>query len=701
MTSHRFSSTLRLLSATALFSTSSLVAAQTVPAPARPEDSSNHARSHENETIVVTGVRRDLNDVVGGVSVIEAAELANAVRPSIGETLAKQPGVSASSFGPAASRPILRGLGGDRIRLLTDGIGSLDLSSSSADHAVAINPLTADRIEILRGPAALLFGSSAIGGVVNVIDSRIPRRDPERPAHVEGLVGYGSAANERSANLGVDVPLGSGFVVHGDGSWSKSDDLRTGGFILSRPLRDEARASADPAIAALANLKGDLPNSAAKSAEVAGAIGYVKGGLNVGLSVTRHTAFYGVPIRYSLDSGVAAEAPRLDVEQTRYDARAELPLNGVFANLRLRGGIARYHHDEIEPDGAIATSFYTRGGEFRGELEQRERGGWGGTSGVQYLAKSVTIDGAEKYLPDARQRQLGLFTLQSVKSGKWRFEGGARIETSRLTADADVLLGTPDGKRRFSTLSGSLGTQYELSPGLRAGLSLSRSSRAPAIDELFANGPHAGTQAFEVGDPTLKAERSLGIEASLRRTLGPVRGSITAYFTRFSNFIYQTPTGDIEDDLPVYEYRQGEARYRGFEAEVNANLGKFAGINWGAEAQADAVRATIKGFGPAPLIPPLRFLGALTGERGAFDGRIEVEKAVRVRRTADLETPTPGYTLLNAEIEWHPLEQRPELTLALAANNIFDVEARRHSSLLKDYAPLAGRDVRLTARFDF
>ena len=691
---------LRLIVASALASTAAQLAAQPAP-PAPASGDARHARNHEDETIVVTGAPRRASDVLGGVSVVDGAELASAIRPSIGETLAKQPGVSATSFGPAASRPILRGLGGDRIRILTDGIGSLDLSSSSADHAVAINPLTADRIEILRGPSALLFGSAAIGGVVNVIDSRIPRRDPERPAHVEGLAGFGSAANEKSANLGIDVPLGSGFVLHGDGSWAKSDELRTGGFILSEPLRAEARASGAPAIAALADLKGELPNSAARSAEIAGAIGFVKGALNAGVSVTRHTALYGVPIRFSLDPAVEAEAPRLDVEQTRYDARAEIPLAGAFAQVRLRGGIARYHHDELEPDGAIATSFFTRGGELRAELEQAERAGWGGTSGAQFLRKSVSIEGEEKYLPDARQRQAGLFTLQSVRHGPWRFEAGARVETSRLAADADEVLGTVAARRRFTTVSGSLGALYDFSPGWKAGVNLSRSSRAPAIDELFANGPHAGTQAFEVGDPGLDAERSLGVEASLRHTVGPVRGSLTAYVTRFSNFIYQAPTGEVEDDLPVLAYRQGEARYRGFEAEVEARLGRHGGVEWGIAAQADAVRATILGVGPAPFIPPLRVLGAVTAERGAFDGRVEVEKALRVTRTADRETPTPGYTMVNAEVEWHPLERRPELTLTLAANNIFDVEARRHSSLLKDYAPLAGRDFRLSARFDF
>ena len=531
---------MRSLLATALVSTAGHLAAQAAPAP--PQADPRHARSHDDETIVVTGIRRDADDTLGGVSVVEGAELANAIRPSIGETLAKQPGVTATSFGPAASRPILRGLGGDRIRILTDGIGSLDLSSSSVDHAVAINPLTADRIEILRGPSALLFGSAAIGGVVNVIDSRIPRRYPERPAHVEGQLGYGTAAHERSANLGLDVPLGSGFVVHADGNWSDSDDLRTGGYILSQDLRDEARASADPAIAALADLKGELPNSAAESRELAAALGYVKGALNAGVSVTRHTAFYGVPIRYSLDPDAEAEAPRLDVEQTRYDARAEIPLGGAFAMLRARGGIARYHHDEIEPDGAIATSFFTRGGELshRARTGRPRRAGVA-PAGVQGLKKSVSIDGEEKYLPDARQRQFGLFTLQSYKTGDWRFEGGARVETSRLTADADEQLETPAGQRRFTTLSGSLGALYEFSPGWKAGLNLSRSPRAPAIDELFANGPHAGTQAFEIGDPDLDAERSLGIEASLRRTAGPVRATLTAFRHALRQFHLPVP----------------------------------------------------------------------------------------------------------------------------------------------------------------
>ena len=667
-------------------------------APA-PASTARDTRAHD-EAIVVTGVRRKTEDVLGGVSVLGGQELVSAIRPSIGDTLTRLPGVSASSFGPTASRPILRGLGGDRIRVLTDGIGSFDVSASSADHAVAINPLTADRIEVLRGPAALAFGSSAIGGVVNVIDSRIPRRI-EEPFHAHATFGYATAADERAAALALSVPVFGNFVLHGDASVSRSDDLRTGGYLLSDDLRDQARASPSAEIRDLADLKGKLPNTKAKSTDFAGGLAYVDGPLNVGVSITRHTALYGVPIRFSLDPDAEAEAPRIDVEQTRYDARAEVPLSGAFSQLRFRIGAARYHHDELEPDGAIGSSFFARGGEARLDLVQTERSGWEGTTGIQAVIKRVFIIGEEKFLPESRQQQSGIFTLQSLKRGPLRVEAGLRFEHSNSRAEADADIGNPALKRSFNALSLSAGATHALGGGWKAGINIARSVRAPSVEELFAGGPHAGTQAFEIGDPDLKTERSVGIEASIKRATGPFTLTATAYYSRFSNFIYQAATGDIEDDLPVFTYRQDRANYYGFEVEAEAKLGRVLGVDWGAELVADATRATIEGFGPAPQIPPLRLLGALKGARGQFDGRIEVERVFAQRRNADLETETPGFTLLNLGVDWHPLDARPEFTLGLNANNIFDVVTRRHASLLKDYAPLAGRDIRLTASFKY
>ena len=288
--------------------------------------------------------------------------------------------------------------------------------------------------------------------------------------------------------------------------------------------------------------------------------------------------------------------------------------------------------------------------------------------------------------------------MQTLVTGPWRLEGGARVEFSKLTAEEDEQLATPALSRSFTTVSGSVGGQYEFASGWRAGLSLSRTARAPSVDELFANGPHGGSQTFEVGNPDLSPEKSLGIEASLRRTKGPVHFTGNLFYTHFANYIFQSPTGEIEDDLPVFEFRNGQANFYGFEAQASAKLGEALGIKWSGELQADAVHATVKGFGPAPFMPPFRVLGALSGERGQFDGRLEVERAFSHDRTAPIETDTPGYTMVNASLDWHVFEANPELSLSLQANNLFDVDARRSTSQLKDFAPLAGRDIRLTAR---
>jgi len=684
-------------------------------APTAPPTPGNAADAHpdEDQAIIITGTKRRAGDVLGNVSVLDEEELAHDLKPSIGDTLADLPGVSATSFGPSSSRPILRGEQGERVPILVDGIGSLDLSASDPDHAVTINPLTAQRIEVLHGPGALLYGPSAVGGVVNVIDSRIPRRHPD---DVDGdlLLNYGSAANERSANAGIDVPLGKRFVAHLDGAYSKYDDLRVGGYLLSKPLRAQALASSDPEIRALADLKGKLPNTAGRTDDVAGGLAYVDGDWNVGLSYTHHDSRYGVPIRFSLDPSIEPEAPTIDAHQNRVDARVNAPIGGFFKLFEFRGGLSKYHHAEIEADGAVGTRFLSDGGEMRADLVQTERGGWGGTTGVQYLNQDARIRGDEKYLPDSRKKNVGLFTVQSIEAGKVRVEAAARVDLARLTAKQDGIIanlvdeagassvvGAVPLSRKFTAVSGSVGANYEFVPGWRAGLSISHSERAPSIGELYAFGPHGGSEQFIIGDPNLKLERSNGAELSLHRTTGPIHIQGSIYYSRFSNFIFQAPTGAVQDGLPVYDHLQGKAEYYGFELESDVKLGKALGIDWGGEVTTDAVRAKIKGFGNAPEIPPFRVLAGLTGTRGQVDGRIEVERAWAQRRIAPNETTTAGFTLVNASFDWHPYAANPELTLSLTANNIFDVDARRHASDLKDYAPLAGRDVRLTARLGF
>jgi iron complex outermembrane receptor protein len=665
-------------------------------APAAPA-----AQQNDGGEIVVTGFRRNREDVLSGTSVLGGIALERDMRPTIGETLARQPGVSATSFGPNASRPILRGFQGERIRILTDGIGSLDVSNTSVDHAVAINPLTADRIEVLRGPAALLFGSAAVGGVVNVIDARIPRRVPPDAAHLEGILTLGSAANERSGNAALDVPIGSDFVIHADASYSKTDDLRVGGFLLSPAARAQALASGDRDVAALADLRGRMPNSAGRTTDLALGAAWIHGDNNVGFSINRLDSLYGIPIRFSLDPAIEAEASRIDLKQTRMDGRAEIDTGSGFVDsLRLRGGYSDYTHSELDETGAAGTTFFNKGYEARLEAVQSTRHGLGGGFGAQYFHRDLRTVGAEKSLPRNRTAQLGLFALESYSKGLLRAEAGARYERQTVRADADPLIGNPDLSRSFNAFSGSIGASLG-TKAIRVGLNLSHSERAPGAEELYVNGPHPGTQAFEIGDPGLSKEKSDGIELTLKGSGDGYSYGASAYRMWFSDYIYEAATGAVRADLPVFETRQADARYLGFEVEGSVRLARLGGVALNLDGLADYVKASVRTVGPAPRIPPLRLLGGIEAQSDAVNGRLEIERVTGQDRVAAFETPTEGYTMVNASVSLTPLRAHRELSLTLSANNIFDVDARRHASFLKDFAPLAGRDIRITARASF
>jgi iron complex outermembrane receptor protein len=687
----------------------SLALSQTARADEAPSDADGY-HSRTSPDIVVTAVLpHTQQDVLAGVSVVTGDQLSRQLRTTIGETLSRQPGVSSTSFGPNASRPILRGLQGERVRVLTDGIGSFDVSNTSVDHAVAINPLNAERIEVVRGPTALLYGSSAIGGVVNVIDSRIPTRIPDEAVHVEGFATYGSAADERTVSGKAEAPLGGGFVAHVDGSWSKTGDLHTGGYILTPALRAQAASSGDPEIESLARLKGDLPNSSAETWEVAGALAYIGTGGNIGFSVSHLDNQYGVPIRYATVAGGDAEKVRIHMKQDRADLRAEIhPDSGFIDRIRLRAGFADYEHAEIEEDGSIGTQFFAKGMEARAEIVQAKRGGWNGVIGGQFFARDLHIVGDEKFLPANSTTQIGLFTLQSLDLGALRLEAGGRFEHSRVAAAQDASLGFDKTARTFDTLSYSAGVSYAVAPDWRIGLNAVRSERAPSAEELLARGPHAGTQAFELGSPDFGKEKSWGVEGSLR---GKGKGwtiGLSGYHNWFDGYIYDALVPDdaclaVTDDLefPCFQYRQAKARTYGFEAEGAATVATWGETSLTLDAAADYVHAQIIGSGPAPRIPPLRLMGGAEIASGQWKGRVEAERSFKQDRVTELETTTPGFTLINASLSFRPIRGNDATSITLSANNIFDVVARRAASVMKDYAPLAGRDIRVTARFGF
>jgi iron complex outermembrane receptor protein len=684
-------------------------------------DAGTSADRQGRDIIVTAALPQSERDVLQGTSVISGEELTRNLRPTIGETLARQPGVSATSFGPSASRPILRGFQGDRIRVLTDGIGSIDVSNTSVDHAVIIDPLLAERIEVLRGPAALLFGSSAVGGVVNVIDTRIPRSVPANGYRLNGIANYGSAATERSAGAAGDIAVGEHLVLHADGSYLKANDLRTGkGYLLSPAARAAAlsqvglpQLGTDEPIdfAASAALRNRLPNSAARTWTAGAGASIITDTGNLGVSYSHYDSLYGVPIRYATAVGQEQEAPRLSVVQNRVDLRGEVQTGGGFLDkIRVRAGQASYRHFELEEDGSVGTAFYNKGLEGRLEVVQANRGGWRGASGVQFFNRMFNVVGEEAFLPKNETNQTGFFTLQQYSAGPFRAEGGLRYETttvaSRTPADDARFF---RGERDFQAVSGSAGASYAVADGVRLGLNVSRTERAPTTEELFANGAHAGTQAYELGSPDFRLEKSWGLEGTLHAHGEGYSFDASAYYNWFSNYISENqvnpatceaaaaPSGR-EVDLPCFQYQQSDARYYGVEGQASVRLATLGGYTLNADLLGDYVRATITDLGPAPRIPPARVLGGVEAQGDRLNGRLEVEHVFDQNRIAAFETPTSDYTMVNASASFSPWGKDSKTSLLLSANNLFDVVARRHSSFLKDFAPLAGRDIRMTLR---
>jgi iron complex outermembrane recepter protein len=692
-------------------------AAQQAPAPA-PQQTVDDDFHTTSEDLVVTAPYVRSLDLLGNVGVVTGDELARDIRTQIGDTLARQPGVSATSFTPGASRPVLRGFQGERVRVLVDGIGSIDASNTSADHAVAFDSLTAERVEILRGPASLLFGSNASGGAVNIFDRRIPRSVPDEPVHIDALATYGSAADERAIAGSIDVPLTGNLVLHADAAWSRTDDLRIGGFQVA-PLfraelleeaeeeRDEGEFEEAEELEEAALNRGRLPNSATETLSAAGGVAWITPGGNLGVSVSYYDTDYGIPARPGAghhhgeeeeEAGAEEEDENVTIglKQWRADVRGEVQLGGGFLEtLRIRAGFADYEHIEFEGD-EIGTRFLNQGIEARAELVQRDRSGWRGATGVQYSFRDFNAIGTEAFVPQNDTEQFGIFTLQEVRSGAIDFEAAARFERTSVESNAVGV------SRDFSAFSGALGVAYNFTDNSKIGLNLARTSRAPSAEELFSDGPHIATQAFEIGDPTFGLEKSWSVEGYARLRFGAASLNIAAYANWFDGFIYEAPTGAEEDELPVFQYFQRDARFYGAEVELTAPLVEFGGYTLSGDVVADVVRAELSGNGgDLPRIPPLRVRGGLELASDTVSLRGEVEWADDQTRIATFERPTEGYTLVNLSASWKPLGADGGVTLILSGNNLFDTVARRHASFTKDFVPLAGRDIRATVRLSF
>lgn len=678
-------------------------ATDTSPATTSGNDrKSSHTQENGPEIIVTGRVISGNVDPIAAPVVLQGENLARDLKPQIGEMLASLPGVSSSGFAPGVSRPILRGFDGPRVQVLLDGIGSLDASSVSADHAVSLDALNVERVEILHGPRVLLYASDPAGGVVNAIDKRIPRQVPDKPVTVDAIASYGTAADMVNGGIASDVRLASRLVAHLDASYFHSNDLHVGGYVLSPELRAQTLTQADDLADAgdaqgsalltqQANRRGTIANSGTKGWSVGGGLAFIDEGGDIGISVQRLATDYGIPPRPSTDTGLTT----ISLRQTRVDLRAGLNLEGFLKRLEVRGAYGDYEHAEID-DGVIGTEFHNKAMEVRLQADQARHGIWSGSSGVQYSSGRLQMSGDETLLPDNETDRFAVFTLQQLELGQFDLEGALRYENTRIRTIP------VDDHRNYSQYSAVAGLAWHPVEHVTMSINYSHGERAPSAEELFVDGLHDATQSYERGNPSFTVEQSDGIEAGIRYNGGNFAGSVTAFGTNFANFITAVPTGQVIEDFPVYQYIQAPARFRGIEAEGALTFARWSnGSSLKADTGLDYTHARLVGIGPVPRIPPLRVRGGLELDSPAIDLRGEVEWNARQDRIAANENPTDAFTLVNLSATWRPFGQNGPVSLILAADNLLNASGRLAASETRDFVPIAGRDVRLTAKFAY
>ena len=714
------------------FTLALMLAGAAVSTPAMAQDASeggdqsnqNDASAEEENNILVSADGLENLDFIGGQDVVGLEEIQRDLNGQLGEVLAKLPGVSATSFAPGASRPILRGLDGERVRVLIDGLGTGDAGNTSADHATTIEPLTTKRIEVLRGPAALLFGSQAIGGVVNVIDRRIPTEVPENGFRFDALTAFDTASNLRSGGASVDAALGETILLHLDGSWRETDDLEIPGLQLTDAFRTDVLALADEEEAEgeleeaeefreAADQEGFIPNTQTESWTLNGGIGFILGDSTFGASIGYFDTDYGVPGRpgaaHAEEEGEEGgeeeeeeEIVTIGLEQLRADVRADIALgSGFFSQLKLRAGYSDYTHTEFEGD-EVGTVFEIDTFEARAELIQSG----GGVIGAQFTSRDFEAIGAEAFVAPNDTTQFAIFAVDEFSLGKVEIESAARYEHVSVSSDTLGL------DRSFDLFSGALSAVIANEGGARYGVTFSHAARAPAGEELFANGPHIATQTFEIGNPDLEVESAWGLEGFLRAQMGKATFNASVYYQSFDDFIFLAGTGAEEDDLPVFVFLQEDANFFGFEAALDLPLIENDDFALTADLRASFVSAQlsdapgdqIMAAGSStdlPRIPPVSLLGALEAQVGAFDLRGEVQWFGEQNNVTEFETPTDDFAFVNLHLSWRPIEGNRNVVLQLAGENLFDTTGRRHTSFTKDFVPLAGRNVKASVRLGF
>jgi iron complex outermembrane receptor protein len=637
---------------------------------------------HFQEVVSVSADARSQFEAFQPTSALSGQELTKRLETSLGDTLQNEPGVAARSFGPAPARPVIRGLGGDRVLILQDGQRMSDLSSQSGDHGVTVNPAAARRLEVVRGPATLLYGANAIGGLVNIITEDIPTR-PVQGANGNFTFDVGSAAREGGA--AGDVQVGNGaFALHLGGGGRRNGDVDTP--------------------------EGELANSQSRS-----------GFGNVGLSWTGTKGYfggsygyddtkYGIPV---IEEGLVELTPRKHAFSLRGGAAA---LEGAFDAFRGTLSVRRYKHDEVL-GGEIETAF--KNNTIEGEVmgSHRALGRLKGSIGGWILDREFDAVGEEALSPAVDQRGFAAFVYEELTWPHVTVQFGGRVDR------ADYEPANEDS-RDFTSGSGSVGLLFRPAAAddrLTFAVSLARAARNPALEELFYFGAHPGNFAFEIGNPNLEPEHAIGFDLSLRWRGPRASGEVTYFRNDIRDYVFTAPVSEqdfddrleelaerfpgrgigeeeLESEFPIIEYLGADSVLQGIEAHADFAVTSrlFAEVGF------DYVHGTLKDTDEAlPRIPPFRFLGGLRYQYNAFQAGGEVRAVAKQDRLFSTETETDGYQLLRLFASYTLGSDNVAHTITARLDNATNELYRNHLSLIKDLVPEIGRNFKLLYNVKF
>lgn len=714
----------------------------TLPAHAAQDDP-RHVEIKDLDEVMVraTPLPQTAESLTRPVEVLAGSRLDEVRAATLGETVNRLPGVQSSYFGPGVGRPIIRGLEGARVQVLSDGLAAGDVSTVSVDHAVSIEPFLADQVEVLKGPSTLLYGSGAIGGAVNVVEGRIPEQATATPLQGRAELRAASGNDERTGMLRLDGTSSSGnLVFHIDALHRETGDYDIPGHAeIEAPHGDDHDDEHDEGDHDEA-VRGTLPSSAVRTDSAAFGLSWIgeRGFLGVGSSL--YNSRYGVPGHAHDAHGHGHEdedhgeedhggdeghedAVHIVMDQRRHELRAGLDGLGAFDTLRVKLANTGYTHTEYE-GRAVGTIFDNDSTELRAELVHRDWAGWDGAFGLQGSRRDFRAVGDEAFVPDSRSRDVGLFWIGRRAFDTLDLELGARHDRNRIEVDSATAIGP---SRDFDATSLSAAARWHFGEDLHLSFGLDRAQRSPSAEELYSNGLHVATRSHEFGNPQLRRETANRVELGLHWHRGPLTLGASLYALDYRDFIYLADTGIVDDGASARLWNQADARFTGGELDLRWTVLDNDSGRWTLRGFGDVVRGRLTGDGTQelafavphgdhahhytaalplsgnlPRIAPWRAGAELRWEGGAWRAGLGAIRHARQDRVAAHETPTPGYTLVNANLAWHhDTAGGKALELFVDATNLLDEEARPHTSFLKDLAPLPGRSVAAGVRLFF